>query len=117
MIIGISASKNFNDYAVFLRAMLATLHDLNESGDKEFTILTSGPHKLNEMALEFVNVSNWQSRGIKAKVVKMPFKAIEERLDDLDHILYFCLPKEPYPRLFIDAKNDEAIDARIYNFA
>lgn len=117
MIVGINASRNFTDYAVFLRAMGTTLYDLNKSEDTELTILSAGPHKLNEMAMEFINVSDWRSRGIKAKVVKMPIKALEERLSDLDHMLYFCLPKETMPSIIKKADAKDSIDARVYSFA
>lgn len=114
MIIGIQGSKNFNDYSVFLFAMRATLQDLGD--DKEFVILSAGPHRVNEMAMEFINVSNWRSRGIKAKVVKMPPLALEERLYDIDRLLYLSLKKESLSDLARGAQ-DKDIDVRVYRFA
>lgn len=94
--------------------MKSTLQDLGE--DSEFTILSAGPYRVNEMAMEFINVSNWKSRGIKAKVVKMPPLALQERLYDLDHLLYFSLKKESLSDLARGAQ-DKDIDVRVYRFA
>lgn len=115
MIIGMQASRNFNDYSVFMRAMGTALYDLD--GDTEFTILTAGPHKLNDMAMEFVNVSerSLKAKGIKAKVVKMPEKAIQERLHDLDCLLYFSLPKETPSQLTVEAEAKD-VDVLFYRF-
>lgn len=114
MIIGIQGSKRFNDYKVFIRAMGTALYDLGE--DTEFTILSAGPHRVNEMALEFINVSNWKTRGIKAKVVKMPPVALKERIIDLDYFVYFSLPKEPVSDLVREAENKD-IEVGVYRFA
>lgn len=109
-------SRNFNDYNVFLRAMGTALYDLD--GDTEFTILSAGPHRVNEMAMEFVNVSerSLKARGIKAKVVKMPPIALKERIHDLDYFVYFSLPKEPTSDLVKEAE-DKDIEVAIYRFA
>ena len=115
MIIGMQASRNFDDYSVFLRAMGTALYDLD--GDTKFTILTAGPHKLNDMAMEFVNISerSLKAKGIKAKVVKMPEKAIQERLLDLDSFLYFSLPKETPSELALDAEAKD-LEVLFYRF-
>ena len=114
MIVGIQGSRNFNDYTVFLRAMGTALHDLD--GDEEFTIISAGPYRINEMALEFINVSNWKSRGIKAKVVKMPPVALKERIADLDYFVYFSLPKESESDLVREAQ-DKDVEVGIYRYA
>ena len=115
MIVGIQASRNFNDYSVFLRAMGTALYGLNE--DSEFVLLTAGPHKLNDMAMEFVNVSerSLKAKGIKAKVVKMPDKALKERLHDLDSFLYFSLPKETPSSLALEAEAKD-LEVLFYRF-
>jgi hypothetical protein len=94
--------------------MGTVLHDLD--GDEEFTILSAGPYKVNEMALEFINVSNWKSRGIKAKVVKMPPVALKERISDLDYFVYFSLPKESESDLVREAQ-DKDVEVGIYRYA
>lgn len=116
MIIGIQGSRNFNDYQVFLRAMGTALYDLD--GDKEFIILSAGPHKVNEMAMEFTNVSerSLKAKGIKTKVVKMPPKALKERIADLDYFAYFSLPKETPSDLVKEAEAKD-IDVAIYRYS
>jgi hypothetical protein len=114
MIVGIQGSRNFKDYSVFLRAMGTALHSLN--GEEEFVILSAGPYRVNEMALEFINVSNWKARGIKAKVVKMPSVALKERIADLDYFIYFSLPKESESDLVREAQ-DKDIEVGIYRYA
>jgi hypothetical protein len=94
--------------------MGTALHDLD--GDEEFTIISAGPYRVNEMALEFINVSNWKSRGIKAKVVKMPPVALKERISDLDYFVYFSLPKESESDLVREAQ-DKDIEVGIYRYA
>lgn len=114
MIVGIQGSRNFSDYSIFLRAMGTALYDLD--GDTEFTLLSAGPHRVNEMAMEFINVSNWKSRGIKARVVKMPPLALKERMADLDYFVYFSLPKESDSDLVKEAQ-DKDIEVGIYRYA
>jgi hypothetical protein len=94
--------------------MGTALHDLD--GDEEFTIISAGPYRVNEMALEFINVSNWKSRGIKAKVVKMPPVALKERITDLDYFVYFSLPKESESDLVREAQ-DKDVEVGIYRYA
>lgn len=108
MIIGIQGSKAFYDYAIFLNAMTRLLRKM-DSEDTELVFLTAGPHKVNDMIYEFVNVSNWKSRGIKTKVVKMPPKALAERMDSIDEFVYLCLPKEPVSFLVKEAEDHELI--------
>lgn len=116
MIIGIQGSRNFTDYQIFLRAMGTALYDLGE--DTEITILSAGPYKINDMAMEFVNVSerSLKARGIKARVVKMPPKALKERMHDVNYFVYFSLPKEPVSDLVRHAE-DIDIEVGIYRYA
>ena len=106
MIVAVQGTKNFDDYAVFLRGMGTALSSLPD-GDTEFIIFSAGPLPTNQFVMEFLNVSNWKARGIKAKMVKVPPSFIKERIHEVDHFLYFSKPKEPYTDLvdLADAKN------------
>lgn len=115
MIVGMQGSRNFNDYSIFLNAMLRVLNSF-EAGDTEFTIMTAGPFRINEMAQEFVNVSDWKSRGIKAKVVKMPAVALTERMGAIDQFVYFCNPKEPLSPLVAEADKHD-IFPQVFRYA
>jgi len=114
MIVGIQGTKSFSDYAVFLRGMGTALSSLPD-GDKEFTIFSAGPLSINEFAMEFLNVSNWKARGIKAKLVKVPPSFIKDRIQDLDHFLYFSKPKEPYTDL-VDLADSKDIPVGVYRY-
>lgn len=114
MIIGIQGSRSFQDYSIFLNGMTRVLNNFNTEDD-EFVILSAGPFRVNEMASEFINVSNWKSRGIKAKLVKMPPKAIAERMGSIDDFVYFCLPKEPVSFLVDEAEKFDLIPL-VYRF-
>lgn len=117
MLIGLHGSRNFSDYNVFLRAMGTALSSIPE-GDEEFTILSAGPHRVNEMAMEFSNISerSLKARGIKVKMVKMPPIALKERIDSLDYFIFFSLPKEPVSDLVHEAE-DKEVEVGIYRYA
>ena len=114
MIIGIQGSRNFDDYSIFLNGMLRALNKF-ESGDTEFTILSAGPYRINEMAQEFINVSDWKSRGIKAKVVKVPPMALVERMDAISDFLYFCNAKEPLGAL-VKKADDHDLFPQVFRY-
>jgi hypothetical protein len=114
MIIGIQGTKNFDDYAVFLRGMGTALSGM-DSDDKEIVIFSAGPLNINEFAMEFLNVSNWKARGIKAKLVKFPPSVVKEKMHELDHFLYFSKPKEPYTDL-VEAADAKSVPVGVYRF-
>lgn len=116
MIVGMQGSRNFGDYQIFMRAMGTILYDLD--GDNEIVVLSAGPHKVNDFAMEFFNISErtLKARGIKTKVVKMPAIALKERMHDLDYFLYFSLPKETESDLVREAQ-DKDIEVAIYRYA
>lgn len=118
MIVGVQASRNFNNYAVFLRAIGTSLSMLESSDDKTMTIMSAGPAKLNSFALEFANVSerSLKARGIKIKVVKIPPSWFKTNMHDVDYFMYFSLPKETVSDLVREAE-DKDIDVGIYRYA
>lgn len=116
MIIGMQGSRNFNDYAIFLNAMTRIMNIAKE--EKEIVFMTAGPHRVNDMLMEFTNVSerSLKARGIKVKVVKMPSVALKERIHDIDYLVYLCLPKEPVSDLIREAQNKDA-EVAVYRYA
>lgn len=115
MIIGMQGSRNFDDYNIFRRAMGTALYSLGE--DKEITILTAGPYKVNAMAIGFKNITerSMKARGLKMKIVKMPPEAIKERLLDLDYFIYFSQPKEPVSDL-VEKAEAKDVEVVIYRY-
>ena len=118
MIVGVQGSRNFNDYSVFLRAIGTTLSMLDQSGDKELTIMSAGPSKVNSFALEFVNVSerSLKARGIRAKVVRVPAAWFKTNMHDVQYFMYFSHPKESVSDLVREA-DDKDIEVGIYRYA
>lgn len=117
MIVGIQGSRNFNDYTIFLRAMGTALSMLPEDAT-EFTIMSAGPLRVNEMAMEFSNISerSLKARGIKIKVVKVPPKWFKSNMHVIDYFMYFGLPKEPTSDLVREAE-DKDIEVGVYRYA
>jgi len=110
MIVAIQGTNNFNDYNVFLRAMGVALSGLPE-GDTEILVASAGPLRINQMALEFVNVSErgLKGRGIKIKLIKVPPKWIKDNVHSIGYFAYFSKPKESISELvdFVEAKDVE----------
>jgi hypothetical protein len=107
MMVGVQASRNFNDYSIFLAGMAKALYSIKEGTDKEFTVFSAGPHRLNQMAEEYLNVSNFKARGIKTKLVRVPPNWFKKNHSVINHFAYFCNAKEPIPEIirFIDGKD------------
>jgi hypothetical protein len=117
MIMAVQGSRNFEDYAVFLRAMYTALYQIDPE-DKEIYIYSAGPAKVNSMAMEFTNVSerSLKARGIKIQMRKVPPSWVEEYIHDIDFFAYFAKPKEPVSRL-VKVADDAGVESEIYIFA
>lgn len=114
MMVAVQGSKAFNDYSVFLSGMALVLRRLKDQ-DTELVIFSAGPKRIGEMALEFVNVSNFKARGIKAKVVMVPESFVRENHFKLESFHYFCNEKETFSSLvnFLDNKE---VDVQIHRY-
>lgn len=116
MIIGVQASRNFDEYSVFLRAMGTALSMMDEE-DPQFTIYSAGPARLNSMALEFANVSerSLKARGIRVRVTKVPASFIKNNIEELGYFAYFSKPKEPVSDLVSYAEGKDA-EVGVYRY-
>jgi len=116
MIVGIQGSRNFDDYAVFLKAMGTTMA-MMEEGDDRFFLYSAGPAKTNSIAAEFINVSErgLKLRGIKAQLRKVPPSWIKQNMHSLNYFAFFSQPKETVSDLVKEA-DDKDIDAGIYRY-
>jgi hypothetical protein len=117
MILGIQGSAEFNDYSVFLSSMGLALKrmDAVDPDDNVFTIFSVGPKRVSEMAMEFVNVSNFKSRGISAKVVRVPESWAKDNSHDLDLFLYFCNERQPLSKL-CDVLDKKEVDVQVMRY-
>lgn len=116
MIVAIQGTKNFNDYNVFLRAMGVALSSMKED-DAEFVIASAGPLQINQMGMEFRNISerSLKARGIKIKLIKIPPKWIKENIHDIGYFAYFSKPKEPVSEL-VDFAEAKDIEVGVYRY-
>jgi hypothetical protein len=116
MIVGIQGTSNFNDYAVFLRAMGVALKELPEN-DQEFVVMSAGPLVINQFALEFLNVSerSLKARGIKVKLVKVPSSWFKTNMSVIKYFAYFSKPKEKLSDL-VDLAETKDIEVGVYRY-
>jgi hypothetical protein len=112
--VGVEGSKAFNDYAIFLSGMAMVLRRLKDL-DEELVIFSGGPKRIKDMALEFVNVSNFKSRGIKVKLVSVPESWFKNNFYKLEMFSFFCNSKESLPDLvnFLESKD---VDVQIHRY-
>jgi hypothetical protein len=117
MILGIQGSKEFNDYSIFLSGMALALRKMDslDLQDKELTVLSFGPKRIKDMALEFLNVSDFKSRGIKTKLLNLPESWGRSNHQSFDMFVYFCNEKQPFSKLseFLDQKE---VDVQIMRY-
>lgn len=101
MILGIQGTRAFNSYQDFIIGMGRALSNLDQD-DKQLIVFSAGPHNINSMALEFMNVSerSLKARGIKTRINRVGPKWFKENLHTVDYFLYFCNPKESYSDIY-----------------
>ena len=114
MIVVTQGSRTFNDYTVFLRAMLTSL-SMMQPDDKEFTIYAVGPVRINQMSEEYINVSNFRARGIKAKFMRVNEDFVKKNIDKVGYVTYFCSKGEPIAGL-IDFAEENGVEAGPYRY-
>lgn len=114
MIVGIQGSRTYNDYASFIHGMAMPLR-LMPITDKRLTVFSAGPKRINEMALEFLNVSDFKSRGISVKLIYMPESWFRNNFEKIEMFIYFCSKKETFSSLanFLDNKE---VDVRAWRY-
>jgi hypothetical protein len=114
MIVVVQGTKSFDDYSVFLTAMRSALIQINPD-DKEFTVLSAGPLKINEMVMEFVNVSerSLKLKGIKARHAKIHPEWVIHNYAEIDFYAYLCKPKEELGTIVKDAQNKD-VNVQVY---
>jgi hypothetical protein len=116
MIIGVQGSSSFSDYQIFLRAMGTALSMIGEK-DKEIIIYSSGPHNINAMTMEFVNITerSFKGRGLKVKMQKAPASWLRSNHRMLDYFIYLSRPKENLSPLaaYMEKKN---VEVGIYRY-
>jgi len=105
MIVAVQGTNEFDDYNLFLRAMSVALSGM-KNDEKDFTIYSVGPAKINSFVSEFSNLSE---RGMKARGRNIRFyKVLESWVqENMEHINYFAFlskPKESVSKLVHSAE-------------
>ena len=100
MIVAVHGTTDFDDYQIFLRAMSVALSGMSEE-DKEFTVYSAGPVKINSFVSEFCNLSErgMKARGRKIKFYKVPSSWIEENISYVNYLAFLSKPKQPVSKL------------------
>lgn len=116
MIVGVQGTPNFNNYNIFLRAMAVALSELKDS-EKEFYLYSVGPANVNDMAMEFVNLSErgMRSRGKSIKLFRVTPQWLEKNIDSFDHFAFVANPKERVSNL-VSLSKSKNINTNVYNF-
>jgi hypothetical protein len=116
MIVGIHGTQSFNEYNIFLRAMGTALSSM-EQDDNEFLIYSAGPARINEMAIEFSNISerSLKARGIKIRTFKVPPKWLKENITNMNYLAFFSKPKEPVTDI-VKAAEAKDIEVGVYRY-
>lgn len=116
MIIAVQGTKNFNEYAIFLRGIGTAMRDLKD-GDTEIKIYSAGPYQLNAMVMEFSNVSerSLKARGIKIKFIKVTERWLKDNVNQIDQLLFFSKPKESLTDLVRIAEAKD-IEVGVYRY-
>jgi hypothetical protein len=113
--VGVQGSRSFSDYQIFLRAMRTILSEMGE--DKQLTIYSAGPHKVNQMIIEFLNITekSIRSLGISARLVRLSPKTLKSEMGEMDNFVYLCKPKETLSELVKEAE-DKDIFVGVYRY-
>lgn len=116
MIVAVQGTNEFSDYTVFLRAMAVAMSSLPNE-DRDFSIYSAGPARVNSMVSEFSNMSErgFKARGKRIKFYKIPPSWIEENISDVNHFVYLSKPNEPLSKLVTHAEKNN-VDVGIYRY-
>lgn len=116
MIVGVQGTPNFNNYNIFLRAMAVALSEL-KAEEKEFYLYSAGPNNINDMAMEFVNLSErgMKSRGKSIKMFRVTPQWVEDNIETFNHFAFVSNPKEKVSNI-VSLLKSKNINTNIYNF-
>ena len=113
----VQGSKDFDDYQVLMRAMGVALSSM-APGDKEFQIYSVGPHKTNDLALSFANLTedNLKGRGIKVKFHKLPVSLAEAKIDRFDYMVYLSNPENRRLSALTNKAEENGVELGIFRY-
>ena len=113
----VQGTKDFTDYQVLMRAMGVALSSM-KPGDNEFQIYCVGPHKTNDLALSFANLTedNLKGRGIKVKFYRLPAKLAEDKIDKFDYMAYLSNPENRRLSALTNKAEENGVELGIFRY-
>ena len=113
----LQGSKDFDDYQVLMRAMGVALSSM-PSMDKSFEIYSVGPHKTNDLAISFANLTenNLKSRGIKISFHKLPARLAEEKIHKFDYMAYLSNPENRRLSALTNKAEENGVELGIFRY-
>lgn len=113
----LQGSKDFDDYQVLMRAMGVALSSM-PSMDKSFEIYSVGPHKTNDLAVSFANLTenNLKSRGIKISFHKLPARLAEEKIHKFDYMAYLSNPENRRLSALTNKAEENGVELGIFRY-
>lgn len=109
----INGGKSFANEQVFRRAMGVAMYDMQ--GDTRLTLLLSGSHKTNDIARQFVNLTerSFTARGMKLDLTYVSVNKLD--WDSVDKVLVFVSP--PYKSTpVVKIAEEHGKDVDIYRY-
>jgi hypothetical protein len=105
MIVAVQGTNEFDDYNLFLRAMSVALSGM-KNDEKDFTIYSVGPAKINSFVSEFSNLSErgMKARGRKIKFYNVPESWVQENMEHINYFAFLSKPKESVSKLVHSAE-------------
>lgn len=82
----IQGTNSFKDYNEFMRSMAVALSDVKDY----LNIVSIGGYRINQMAREFVNVSEdgLKARGVRISLRVLPASSVN--IEEFDKMFFFC---------------------------
>jgi hypothetical protein len=96
---------------------MGTALSMVDPEDKEVTIYSLGPSKVNSMALEFSNITerSMKARGIKIKMIKTTYAWAKSNINSFDYFIYLSRPKENLSEI-ADLAEKKGIELGVYRY-
>lgn len=116
MKVAIQGSRDFDDYAVFIRSMGVALSPLKEK-PQALEIYSAGPFKVNNFLAGFVNLTenDMKSRGMSIKYYKVGLRWLEDNISAIDYFIYLAKPKQPASALAVLADKKD-VEVGIFQY-
>jgi hypothetical protein len=108
----VTGGKDFDDYSVFRRAMGVVMSDLH---DDELLLMLTGPYKTNELARQFVNLTESSFRARNKKLLYTGVPPSQVPWQDVDVVVSLVRPPQKNTVLGYEAEK-RGLDVHVFRF-